>query len=56
MGHRRRPEASTQNRFWYGNYVDEHTNYRYHAFWSLKPYNSFWSTTTIYFMHISSSN
>jgi hypothetical protein len=44
------------NQVWYGNYVDEHTNNRYHAFWSLKPYNAWWSTTTIYFMHVSSGN
>jgi putative amidase-like protein len=44
------------NQVWYGNYIDEHTSNRYHAFWSLKPYNAYWSTTTIYFMHISSSN
>jgi len=44
------------NQVWYGNYIDEHTSNRYHAFWSLKPYNAFWSTTTIYFMHISASN
>jgi hypothetical protein len=41
---------------WYGNYVDYHTNDTYHAFWSLRPRNAMWSTTTIYFMHISSSN
>jgi Putative amidase domain len=44
------------NQVWYGNYIDEHTSNRYHAFWSLKPYNSYWSTTTIYFMHVSASN
>lgn len=44
------------NQVWYGNYVDEHTNNRYHAFWSLLPYNSEWATTTIYFMHISADN
>jgi hypothetical protein len=42
---------------WYGNYIDEHTNNRYHAFWSLYPYNAaFRNTTTIYFMHIYASN
>lgn len=44
------------NQVWYGNYVDEHTSYRGHAFWSLKPYNAYWATTTIYFMHVLSSN
>jgi hypothetical protein len=41
---------------WYGNYIDEHTSNRYHAFWSLKPYNADWKTTTIYFMHVQASN
>jgi hypothetical protein len=42
---------------WYGNYIDEHTNNRYHAFWSLYPYNAAdRATTTIYFMHIAASN
>jgi hypothetical protein len=41
---------------WIGNYIDEHTNNRRHAFWSLKPYNVDWPTTTIYFQHISSAN
>ncbi|HVX70415.1 MAG TPA: amidase domain-containing protein [Mycobacteriales bacterium] len=31
-----------------GNYIDEHTSNRYHAFWSLYPYNSQWKTTKIY--------
>jgi hypothetical protein len=44
------------NQVWYGNYVDEHTTNRGHAFWSLKPYNAFWATTTIYFMHIDAAN
>ena len=34
------------NQVWYGNYIDEHTNNRKHAFWSLKPYNADWKTTT----------
>jgi hypothetical protein len=41
---------------WKGNYVDYHTTNRYHAFWSLKPYNAAWATTTIYFMHIDAAN
>lgn len=41
---------------WYGDLVDEHTTNRYHAFWSLMPYNSQWQTTTIDLMHISSYN
>jgi hypothetical protein len=41
---------------WYGNYVDEHTNDRYHMFWSGWPYNANAATTTIYFMHIDSRN
>jgi len=41
---------------WYGNYVDQHITDRYHAFWSLRPYNANYKTTKIYFMHISSAN
>jgi cell wall-associated NlpC family hydrolase len=44
------------NQVWYGNYIDEHTSNRGHAFWSLKPYNAYWSTTTVYFVHISANN
>jgi hypothetical protein len=42
--------------YWYGNYVDQHTSNRYHAFWSLIPYNSQWPSTTISFMHIAYNN
>ncbi|POB11298.1 hypothetical protein CO251_05125 [Sulfobacillus sp. hq2] len=38
-----------------GNYVDENTNNRYHAFWSLYPYNSQASTTTIFLVTIDAS-
>jgi len=41
---------------WYGDLVDAHTNNRYHAFWSLRPYNSQWRTTTIYKVGIYSGN
>lgn len=41
---------------WYGNYVDYHTNPARHHFWSLKPYNANWATTTIYFTHIDAGN
>ncbi|MBC9729843.1 amidase domain-containing protein [Streptomyces sp. TRM68367] len=44
------------NKVYDGNYVDEHTTNRYHAFWSLYPYNPNASTTTIYFVHIDASN
>lgn len=44
------------NSGYYGNLVDEHTSNRKHAFWSLYPYNLNAATTTIYFMHIASSN
>ena len=44
------------NQVWYGNYIDEHTNNRGHAFWSLKPYNAYWASTTVYFVHISANN
>lgn len=41
---------------WSGNYVDQHTTNRFHAFWSLFPYNTQWQTTTITFEHIWSTN
>jgi putative amidase-like protein len=44
------------NSKWNGNYVDQHVTDRYHAFWSLRPYNSQWASTTIHFMHIDSRN
>ncbi len=44
------------NSGWIGDYVDQHTTNRRHAFWSLWPYNSDASTTTIYIMRIYSSN
>lgn len=44
------------NSGWYGDLIDEHTTNRYHAFWSLDPYNSRAGTTTITLEHVSSSN
>lgn len=41
---------------WVGNYVDQHSTNRRHAFWSLKPYNVHWSTTTVRFEHIATNN
>ena len=41
---------------WQGNFVDQHSNDRHHAFWSLMPYNANWATTTIYFVHVSPNN
>jgi len=38
---------------WVGTLVDEHTSNRYHAIWTLKPYNSQWATTTTTEFHIS---
>jgi cell wall-associated NlpC family hydrolase len=35
-----------------GSYVDEHTSNRKQVFWTLKPYNPFWATTTVYEVHI----
>jgi hypothetical protein len=52
-------DPNLSNQVWAGNYIDEHTNNRYHAFWSLKPYNAFYATTattTIYFLHIDAAN
>lgn len=42
----------------YGNLIDQHTNNRQHAFWSLQPYNdpTQISVTTIYFVHVDSGN
>lgn len=41
----------------YGNLVDEHTNNRRHAFWSLYPYNAANASTTWYQLwHISAAN
>lgn len=45
------------NSGWWGDYVDQHTTDRYHAFWSLKPYNAnYMSTTYIRVVHVSASN
>lgn len=35
-----------------GQYVDAHTNNRFHAYWTLAPYNSSWMTTRIVVIHI----
>ncbi|TAN32079.1 hypothetical protein EPN29_10165 [bacterium] len=44
------------NSGWYGDLVDQHTTNRYHAYWTLQPYNANSSTTSIDEYHISSSN
>lgn len=41
---------------WYGNVVDEQTNNRYHAYWSLEPYNYYAANTTITLEHIDPNN
>jgi hypothetical protein len=41
---------------WYGNYVDQHSTDHKHEFWSERPRNSKWATTTIYFMHVLPDN
>jgi hypothetical protein len=43
---------------YYGNWVDAHTTNHKHIFWTLKdaPGNTNWMTTTVWFMHIWSSN
>jgi cell wall-associated NlpC family hydrolase len=38
-----------------GQYVDAHTNDRLHAYWTLAPYNSSWTTTRITVIHIDPS-
>lgn len=35
-----------------GQYVDAHTNNRYHAYWTLAQYNTQWQTTALYATHI----
>jgi hypothetical protein len=40
----------------WGDYIDEHTSDRYHAFWTLQPYNAAASSTTIYKVHIDPGN
>lgn len=44
------------NSGWVGNLVDQHTTNRYHAYWTLQPYNAQASTTTIYEYHLDSGN
>lgn len=39
-----------------GDLVDAHTSSRYHAIWSLRPYNAWASTTTVYLIHIDPAN
>lgn len=41
---------------WNGDLVDAHCNDRYHAIWSLAPYNALRSTTTVYLMRIDVNN
>jgi hypothetical protein len=43
---------------YYGNWVDAHSNGRYHIFWTMKdaPGNTNWMTTKVYFMHIDANN
>jgi hypothetical protein len=40
----------------YGDYVDAHTETRYHGFWTLRSWNQHIQTTTIHPWYISSSN
>jgi hypothetical protein len=41
---------------YYGNVIDQHTSDRYHAIWTLMPYNSKRASTKIRFMHIDPAN
>lgn len=41
---------------WSGDLADEHTTNRYHAFWSLCPYNSMANSTVITLEHIDPNN
>ncbi len=35
-----------------GDWIDQHSNDRYHEFWTLKETNAYWQTTTVYYFHI----
>jgi hypothetical protein len=41
---------------WVGDLVDQHTTNRYHAYWTLQPYNAQASSTIIYEYRIDSGN
>jgi hypothetical protein len=41
---------------YYGDYIDGHTNYRLHTYWTTRTYNAHVQTTVIDVMHISSTN
>lgn len=41
---------------WVGDLVDAHSSDRYHAFWSLRPYNGDRSTTYVTVVHIDPNN
>jgi len=47
--------GASSDGYW-GDYVDNHTNNRYHGFWTLRTWNQDIQTTTIYPMHIDASN
>jgi hypothetical protein len=47
--------TSTPNS-WYGDLSDQHSGFQYHNSWSHTDTNVYWDTTTIYEVHISSSN
>lgn len=48
--------GTDQNSGYTGDLVDAHSSNRYHAIWSLYPYNSQWRTTTIYKVAVYSGN
>jgi cell wall-associated NlpC family hydrolase len=48
-------DLNITNQTWYGNYVDQHTSDRKHAFWSLYAYNGYRNSTYIYFKHMNRS-
>lgn len=41
---------------WYGDLVDAHTTNRYHAIWTLEPYNAQAATTVITLVHVDPAN
>ncbi|MDA8206225.1 MAG: amidase domain-containing protein [Thermaerobacter sp.] len=44
--------GTTSDSYTNANYVDSHTNNRYHVLWSLYTYNTHRASTTIYLVHI----
>jgi len=41
---------------YYGDYIDGHSNYRYHVFWTLRTYNAHIQTTVINAVYVDTRN